>query len=155
MRISFTGRVKGIPQNEEELKHYLHHFKIIKNDCWLHPKKIRRGYAMTRYKDGIFNVSRLSAYLYLGLDLEDKKLHGLHKAECPNKNCWNPDHIYIGTHKDNMRDVVEEGYHHQQIKTHCDSGHKFTDSNTYIRPNGNRTCRECNRLITAKRRNKV
>lgn len=30
-------------------------------------------------------------------------------------------------------------------KTHCHEGHEFTPENTYRRPDGNRTCRACNR----------
>ena len=30
-------------------------------------------------------------------------------------------------------------------QTHCVHGHEFTPENTYIRPTGNRSCRECNR----------
>lgn len=29
--------------------------------------------------------------------------------------------------------------------THCKNGHEFTETNTYIRPDGFRTCRTCNR----------
>jgi len=35
------------------------------------------------------------------------KLHALHK--CHNPGCVRPDHIYAGTHQDNMRDMVRAG----------------------------------------------
>lgn len=31
------------------------------------------------------------------------------------------------------------------MKTHCKHGHKFTKENTYVRPDGRRTCRTCKR----------
>ena len=95
MRIYSSGRVRGIPQNEEELKEYLYHSRVIRGECWLHLKKLRKGYALVRYKKGIHNVSRLSAHLFHNLNLNSKNLHALHKAECKFKCCWNPNHIYV------------------------------------------------------------
>lgn len=34
--------------------------------------------------------------------------------------------------------------------THCKHGHEFTAENTQIRPNGNRSCRACGRIRSAK-----
>jgi len=33
----------------------------------------------------------------------------LHKNECHNRSCCNPDHLYLGTYKDNARDALELG----------------------------------------------
>jgi hypothetical protein len=27
-----------------------------------------------------------------------------HKLECKFRDCWNPEHLYVGTHGENMRD---------------------------------------------------
>ena len=51
-------------------------------------------------------VYRLAAQKYFGMDLDDPR-HVLH--HCDNPRCWNPEHLYIGTHEDNMRDMRERG----------------------------------------------
>ncbi len=64
---------------------------------------------------------------------------------CDNPPCVRPDHLFIGTAKDNIRDCVSKGRSKEQKKTHCPRGHRYTAENTKIVHDGARNCRECAR----------
>lgn len=78
--------------------------KINENGCWEWQGGLNWfGYAITTYRKetGIF-AHRLSYRLWKG-KFEDKLLICHH---CDNKKCINPDHLFVGTHQDNMTDMV-------------------------------------------------
>lgn len=65
---------------------------------------------------------------------------------------WNDDpadnrlgNLRWGTRSENLRDCVRNGHHGMANKTHCPSGHEYSLANTYVRPSGDRSCRECSR----------
>lgn len=71
-------------------------------------------------------------------------LHILHSCDTP--ACINIDHLRAGTPADNARDKMERGRWsngRSTTTTHCHNGHKYDESNTYIRKTGTRNCREC------------
>ena len=74
--------------------------------CWNWLKsKNNRGYGFF-YKDG----KRYFAHRYYYEKYREKipdKMCACHK--CDNPSCVNPDHIFIGTHKDNMLDAKAKG----------------------------------------------
>lgn len=72
---------------------------------------------------------------------------------CDNPPCVRPDHLFLGTHTDNMHDKVAKGRASGQQLTHCPEGHEYTVENTYIYPGRTaRKCRTCHRIREAARR---
>jgi hypothetical protein len=120
-------------------------------NCWLYQgcsvDKNNKHCKVSFGRTKIF-VHRISAHLFLGLDLWDTKQLALHKQTCRNPNCWNPDHLYIGSHQDNTLDSVAIGSHHSAAtgKTHCSKGHEWIPENIAINGNsGKKYCKICNR----------
>ncbi|WP_116364397.1 HNH endonuclease signature motif containing protein [Parahaliea mediterranea] len=64
------------------------------------------------------------------------------RHKCDNRKCINPDHLELGTHRDNANDCINRGRHHLASRTHCPSGHEFNEENT-IPYKGARVCRTC------------
>lgn len=109
--------------------------------CWEWVGAITsRGYGAIGYKKKIMQAHRLSL-IFVGRD--PGELHVLHK--CDNKKCVNPQHLFVGTHNDNMRDMAAKGrsISPNLFKTHCPKGHAYTEENTYRDNQGWRKCRTC------------
>lgn len=77
-------------------------------------------------------------------------LFALHKPTCNIKNCFNPEHLYVGNTSNNTRDQVITGVHNNARKTHCSRGHEFTKENTYKAARGTRDCKTCQKINSAK-----
>lgn len=95
---------------EEKLHfhNYLQSRTTYKDDCWIYNGfKHGNNYKGLWFGNKRVLAHRLSAAIFLNLDLDNKDLQANHKSECQSKFCWNPDHLYIGTQAENMKDVAK------------------------------------------------
>lgn len=75
--------------------------------CWVWSASGEYGsYGYFSYL-GETRAHRVSYILYIGPIPND--LLVLHK--CDRRSCVNPDHLFVGTQKDNVRDMVDKGRH--------------------------------------------
>lgn len=107
--------------------------------CLLYQGKLDRdGYGeRVQFAYRKIRPHRAIAHFYLGLDIDDENQKALHKLECPNKNCINFEHLYVGTAQDNALDRERKHF-----KTHCIKGHPLSGENLY-EYKGKRFCKTC------------
>jgi len=115
-----------------------------KDGCWVWTAGlVSNGYGSFRLKlNGERKLAlahRLAYTLYKGPIPADLELDHL----CKHRICVNPDHLEPVEHRENIR-RGEVGTHYRE-KTHCPQGHAYIGENLYIRPTGDRECRECKR----------
>jgi len=119
-------------------------------DCWLWTASKRpTGYGHFHINLGgkyrMHYAHRIAMYLE-GHDIKNKCV--LHK--CDNPSCVKPDHLYVGTPKENYADMITRGRHWQKKKTHCKHGHEFTKENIYYEKLSSgymgRHCKECSKI---------
>ncbi len=97
---------KNANLRETIIKRFRKKYKIdLKTGCWNWTGKPKQGYGDFYMKGKPYPAHRASYILFIKDVLPDMMVcHG-----CNNKLCVNPEHLYTGTHLDNMRDLRKAG----------------------------------------------
>ena len=78
----------------------------IKNGCWEYSPINIDGYGRMWYKNRAHPAHRLAYKFYNKCSIL-KNIKVCHS--CDNRCCINPDHLFLGTQKDNMDDMTNKG----------------------------------------------
>lgn len=64
---------------------------------------------------------------------------------CDNPRCVNPEHLFLGTNRDNIIDAMKKGRHIVPFVGYnkCQKGHELTIFNTYFLRSGKKKCMIC------------
>jgi hypothetical protein len=135
--------------------------RVIKTDgCWLWTGRIAHwGYGDIQLHAGARHLLAHRASWIIHHGSIPNKMFVCHT--CDNPPCVRPDHLFLGSHTDNMRDAAAKGRMkhggilsraRMLIVTHCANGHPWDEKNTYLHKGIHRICRECRNL--AMRRNR-
>jgi HNH endonuclease len=112
MRLEFTKKIKfgGSEKLCDDRYHEISRNRFIdkvkiENECWIWCGYIaKHGYGVSTYRSKSTLVHRLSWILFRGNLVKD--LDVCH--HCDNPKCVNPDHLFLGTAKDNIKDCFNK-----------------------------------------------
>lgn len=122
-------RLPEAEYNRIAFEHLKARVNVLENGCWEwqgFTHKEPNPYGNMSYRGRQWRTHRLAFHLAkgsipTGLDI----CH-----QCDYKRCCNPDHLFAGTHRDNMLDMRAKKKMYQDRVTHCPRGHAYDEENT-------------------------
>ena len=115
--------------------------------CWPWTGRFSRG----GYGAHIYGLGAHRYAYQFAHGVERRGIAGLQICHtCDNPPCCNPNHLWLGTAFDNMRDAVRKQRGRFDKSKPCAKGH-----NAWMVRQGKRRCRECRRLETPTARDRV
>ena len=103
----------GKYQTKQNNKLLFKKVSVTSSGCWEWQDSVdSSGYGRTRYSGKLMSAHR-AAYIHKFGGIPDN-MHVLHR--CDNPPCINPDHLFIGTHQDNMDDMATKGRRYKKTK---------------------------------------
>lgn len=83
-------------------------YTISDNGCWeFDGAKLPNGYGKIGRNNKTWLAHRYSYTIHVGEI--PANMYVCHK--CDNRKCINPDHLFLGTHKDNTQDMIQKNRH--------------------------------------------
>jgi hypothetical protein len=126
--------------------------KVAENGCLEWQGHLDKwGYGQISVREKHHSVHRLLWTLING----ELDRHTLVCHKCDNRKCANLNHLFTGSYKDNMQDMIRKRRNFESSKTHCLRGHPFIGDNLYKTKDGRRQCRACYRYHYYKRTNQL
>lgn len=95
------------------------------NECWEWNAAYRGKYGVFSIKGKNIDAHRVSYTLFKGEIPEN--MYVCHT--CDNTKCVNPNHLFLGTHSDNMKDAFKKGRLNIPTTSQFKVGHKAINSN--------------------------
>lgn len=105
-RISIQPKRLSFADRDAIKRRLMWNMEISKSGCWNWLLSSHNGYGLIRIDNKLYKVPRVSMHIFNGFDLSSK-LEICH--HCDNPPCFNPDHLFAGTRKDNMQDALRKG----------------------------------------------
>ena len=117
-------------------------------DCWIWTACVVKGYGSIVFSRVARQAHRVSWELFMG-DIPDNLFVCHH---CDNPPCVNPNHLFLGTAKDNYHDMKNKNRWRMgglpqlnKLKTHCVRGHLLAGDNLCVYRKS-RKCLACRKL---------